>query len=442
MDKVLTRKLFKDTYLKTLGKQISNFNKGGLASLKINHFKIGGNVTVEDSYSENDSGLNSLPSPTISRDTRDVNEGPLVEKSSPSTKSSPSYVSKEDYTKDTLALGVGSGQTTGATVTREPNVITPPVTKTSPSIIPAPTNPVKTAIKESPELGSVYSEGERKAMLLAPIASALLTGTRMPGQSQLGAVGSNIGAALPKVAETSLQIKKIENERLSELAKLQKAVNENAYEYFHTLTDAELANKGLPKGTFAQEKIKVLGDGKVVRTNDISIKEKPTAEEIQKQADRDQALDQLKGISVTFNKLGKPTGPIVGTFQSYWKQTGLGAKEFAGFETDVELYNKNFIKATRGAQVGPKEVEELGPVLLSVKDSPDVLAAKIKVHDKYLGSLNERVNSYKGNLKENKYLPNEEFSKDINQLKTNIYGAGSAEKLPSGVIKIRANNLG
>lgn len=439
MDKVLTRKLFKDTYLKTLGKQISNFNKGGLASLKINHFKIGGNATIEDSYYEDSSGLETIP---VSNMSRDINEGPIVEKSSTSTKSSPSYVSKEDYTKDTLALGVGSGQATGTTVTREPNVITPPVTKSSPSIIPAPTNPVKTAIRQSPELGSVYSEGERKAMLLAPIASALLTGTRMPGQSQLGAVGSNIGMALPKVAETSLQIKKIENERLSELAKLQKATNENSYEYFHTLNDAELKTAGLPKGTFAQEKIKVLGDGRIVRTNDVSIKEKPTAEDIQKQADRDQALDQLKGITVTFNKLGKPTGPIVGNFKSYWKQTGLGDKEFAQFESDVELYNKNFIKATRGAQVGPQEVKELSPVLLSVTDNPDVMAAKIKVHDKYLGTLNERVNSYKGNLKENKYLPNEEFSKDLSNLKTNIYGSGSAEKLPSGVVKIRAKNLG
>jgi len=442
MDKVLTRKLFRDTYLKTLGKQISNFNKGGLASLKINHFKIGGDVTVEDSYSENDSGLNSLPSPTISRDIRDVNEGPLVEKSTPAAKAPQNYVSKEEYTKDTLSLGIGSGQSTGSSITRESNVITPPVTKNSPSIIPAPNNPVKTAIRKSPELGSVYSEGERKAMLLAPIVSALLTGTRMPGQSQLGAVGSNIGMAIPKVAETSLQIKKIENERLSELAKLQKATNENSYEYFHTLNDNELRAAGLPKGTFAQEKIKVLGDGRIVRTNDVAIKEKPSSEDTQKQAERDQALDQLKGISVRFNELGKPTGPFIGTIQSYWKQTGLGAKEFAGFESDVELYNKNFIKATRGAQVGPAEVKELGPVLLSVTDSPDVMAAKIRVHDKYLGGLNERLNNYRGNLVENKYLPKTEFKKDINDLKTNIYGAGSAEKLPSGVVKIRATNLG
>ena len=63
MDKVLTRKLFKDTYLKSLGKNISNFNKGGLASLKISYFRIGGSSITGDPY-----------------------------------------VSKEDYTKDTLDL--------------------------------------------------------------------------------------------------------------------------------------------------------------------------------------------------------------------------------------------------------------------------------------------------------------------------------------------------
>jgi len=405
MDKVLTRTLFRDKYLKSINKNIHNFSNGGLASLRISHFQRGGASVTGDPY-----------------------------------------VSKEDYTKDTLDLNTSINEspltitpTASLAVTKEPTVITPPVTKTSPSIIPAPTTPVKKAITESPELGSVYSEGERNAMLLAPIASALLTGTRMPGQSQLGAVASNVGAALPKVSETSLQIKKIENERLSELAKLQKAVNENSYEYFHTLNDQEIAAKGLPKGTFAQEKIKVLGDGKIVRTNDITIKEKATPEEVQKQADRDQALDQLKGITVKFNQLKGSVGPVVGNIKSLLTQTPMGDKQFAEFNSDVELYNKNFIKATRGAQVGPQEVKELSPVLLSVTDSPDVMAAKIKVHDQYLGKLNERINDYKGNLIENKYLPAKEFRKDIDELKTNIYGAGTAEKLPSGVVKIRAN---
>ena len=136
MDKVLTRSLFKDTYLKSLNKNISNFNKGGLASLRIHHFDEGGAA---------DTGAGVDPK---ERDS-------LLKKIYP-----------------------------------------------------------------------VYNEGEKQAMLLAPIASALLTGTQMPGQSPLGAVASNVGAALPRVAETSVQIKKLENERLNEIARLSKATQD------------------------------------------------------------------------------------------------------------------------------------------------------------------------------------------------------------------------
>jgi len=42
MDKVLTRKLFKDRYLQTISKKVSNFKEGGLASLRAKHFFLGG----------------------------------------------------------------------------------------------------------------------------------------------------------------------------------------------------------------------------------------------------------------------------------------------------------------------------------------------------------------------------------------------------------------
>jgi len=113
MDKVLTRKLFKDKYLQSVSKNIARFKEGGLASLRAKHYQVGG-----------------------------------------------------------------------------------------------------------------LSEGEKTAMLLAPIATQLLTGTRQPGQSQLGAVASNIGAAIPQVVKTRLDIDKAENERLDQLAKLEKIKSE------------------------------------------------------------------------------------------------------------------------------------------------------------------------------------------------------------------------
>jgi hypothetical protein len=156
MDKVLTRKLFKDVYLKTLTKQVSNFNKGGLASLRIHHFSKG--MTGSDDE-------------------------------------------RVDYTKDDNS-SLASDIVASLQGTTDQNKVQ--------------------ELMNNPDIYPLYSQGERTAMLLAPIASKLLTGTRMPGQSQAGAVASNVGAALPEVATTSLQMRKLENERLADIAKLSK----------------------------------------------------------------------------------------------------------------------------------------------------------------------------------------------------------------------------
>ena len=89
------------------------------------------------------------------------------------------------------------------------------------------------------------SEGERTAMLLAPLATQLLIGTRQPGQSQLGSVAQNIGVALPQVVKTRLDIDKAETERLDQLAKLAKLKQDETKPGFTKLTE--------------EQKLKVLG---------------------------------------------------------------------------------------------------------------------------------------------------------------------------------------
>ena len=44
MDKVLTRTLFKNVYLKSVSKNILRFKEGGLASLRAKRFQVGGPV--------------------------------------------------------------------------------------------------------------------------------------------------------------------------------------------------------------------------------------------------------------------------------------------------------------------------------------------------------------------------------------------------------------
>ena len=74
------------------------------------------------------------------------------------------------------------------------------------------------------------SEGERTAMLLQPIATQLLTGTKQPGQSELGAVATAFGQALPQVTKTRLAIDEAETKRLDQLSKLAKLKGETGKE--------------------------------------------------------------------------------------------------------------------------------------------------------------------------------------------------------------------
>jgi len=46
MDKVLNRPIFRNTYLKTIKKPVSNFSKGGIAALGVKKYNIGGFNTV------------------------------------------------------------------------------------------------------------------------------------------------------------------------------------------------------------------------------------------------------------------------------------------------------------------------------------------------------------------------------------------------------------
>ena len=160
MDKVLTRKLFKDKYLQTVSKKISNFKEGGLASLRAKHFFLGGE--------------------------------------------------------------------------------------------------------------SSFTPGERQAMILAPIASSLLTGTRQPGQSELGAVASNIGAGLPGAVNTAIALGKMEKEGKGEV--------------FRPITEADrqiLASQGIPLDKDKGYQISNKGEIKAIGGTGVTVNtgEKETTEQ-------------------------------------------------------------------------------------------------------------------------------------------------------------------
>jgi len=178
MDKVLTRKLFKDKYLQIVSKRVLHFKDGGLAGLK----------NQLEQYAPKGEFL--------------------------------AYINKKEANV-LKALG-GSGRVvkeTGIPSFAEDIDLEETLSNVSGKVDPK----TASALLANKDVYPVYSEGERQAMLLAPIVSQLLTGTQQPGQSQLGSVASNVGAAIPKVMETSMQMRKLESDRLSNIAKLSKS---------------------------------------------------------------------------------------------------------------------------------------------------------------------------------------------------------------------------
>ena len=178
MDKVLTRKLFKDKYLQEVSKRVLHFKDGGLAGLK----------NQLEQYAPKGEFL--------------------------------AYINKKEASV-LKALG-GSGRVvkeTGIPSFAEDIDLEETLSNVSGKVDPK----TASALLANKDVYPVYSEGERQAMLLAPIVSQLLTGTQQPGQSQLGSVASNVGAAIPKVMEASLQMRKLESDRLSNIAKLSKS---------------------------------------------------------------------------------------------------------------------------------------------------------------------------------------------------------------------------
>jgi len=178
MDKVLTRKLFKDKYLQAVSKRVLHFKDGGLAGLK----------NQLEQYAPKGEFL--------------------------------AYINKKEANV-LKALG-GSGRVvkeTGIPSFAEDIDLEETLSNVSGKVDPK----TASALLANKDVYPVYSEGERQAMLLAPIVSQLLTGTQQPGQTQLGSVASNVGAAIPKVMEASLQMRKLESDRLSNIAKLSKS---------------------------------------------------------------------------------------------------------------------------------------------------------------------------------------------------------------------------
>jgi len=179
MDKVLTRPIFKNKYLKSITKKVSTFNEGGLASLK----------NKLEQYAPKGEFL--------------------------------AYINKDEA--ELLKAFGGSGK-----VIKETGI---PSFDTDASIgggntLNTPVNPAVSAqLLANKDIYPVFSSGERTAMILSPIISKLLEGQQNPGQSQFGALASNIGKGVEAVPTVQMELAKMEGTRLNSIAQLAKTNN-------------------------------------------------------------------------------------------------------------------------------------------------------------------------------------------------------------------------
>ena len=158
-----------------------------------------------------------------------------------------------------------------------------------------------------------------------------------------------------------------------------------------TLSEAEVKNLKLPKGTVVQEK----PDGT------FNVVSKPTAKEVQQRADLSGTIGLLNKVEENYLKAGKPVGPIfnldpdrlVGTLQQF--TGGEKGKTLANLEADIKKTTTFLTKAISGAQVSDKEREFIEKLIPQLSDTEVVFEAKLKSLRRYLG---DAVRNYGGDV--------------------------------------------
>ena len=281
MDKVLTRKLFKDRYLQTISKKVSNFKEGGLASLKAKHYQLGG-----------------------------------------------------------------------------------------------------------------LSEGEKQFMLLAPIASELLTGVKRPGQSELSAVAQSVGQALPKVTKTRLDIDKAETERLDQLAKLAK--QREVKPGFTPATEEEKVKLQAAPGDVLLVK-RDPNDPNNILDYKFESKQEDRVEKIRKAVNESKQLSTLTALDSVEDLIGKYVSkgkdiPGIGPLGRY--SYGKEAKEV---ESTLASLQNIVLKDRSGAAVTIPELERLKKELSTTYYNTDEDLVKSLVRFRQI--VNQHLTSQLGGFK-------------------------------------------
>ena len=204
-------------------------------------------------------------------------------------------------------------------------------------------------------LGSLSPK--EKAIYAATLAAPLLQAKGSGVGNALTALGEGIG----KLPATILSVEK------------QKGT---ALDRSRTLTDAELVDYNLPKGTVAQ----VDGKGK------ITVVSKPSAESIKQIQGSKRVRTILSRIGDDYYKLGKPVGfgDLSRIRASLGKVGGSQfSKDYGAFKSRIQQATSFVTQAISGAAVSEQEAERITKLIPQLGDTEATFEAKLKALDSY-----------------------------------------------------------
>ena len=204
-------------------------------------------------------------------------------------------------------------------------------------------------------LGSLSPK--EKAIYAATLAAPLLQAKGSGVGNALTALGEGIG----KLPATILSVEK------------QKGT---ALDRSRTLTDAELVDYNLPKGTVAQ----VDGKGK------ITVVSKPSAESIKQIQGSKRVRTILSRIGDDYYKLGKPVGfgDLSRIRASLGKVGGSQfSKDYGAFKSRIQQATSFVTQAISGAAVSEQEAARITKLIPQVGDTEATFEAKLQALDSY-----------------------------------------------------------
>jgi len=204
-------------------------------------------------------------------------------------------------------------------------------------------------------LGSLSPK--EKAIYAATLAAPLLQAKGSGVGNALTALGEGIG----KLPATILSVEK------------QKGT---ALDRSRTLTDAELKEYNLPKGSIAQ----IDGKGK------ITVVSKPSAESLKQIQGSKRVRTILSRIGDDYYRLGKPVGfgDLSRIRASLGKVGGSQfSKDYGAFKSRIQQATSFVTQAISGAAVSEQEAERITKLIPQVGDTEATFEAKLQALDSY-----------------------------------------------------------